>query len=145
MIPGVPARRIGALLLWLKKMEGESTSVSININEKVSSISTAEHVLCRFMATAVFSRCVLYPRIPYQEIKRNTEVERRVSANFNTTFRKKSFLKAMVDCCEDPVIHERITKEIKNWIQDKAPGTADSRGCSKKYHFFDFVNRSKKT
>ena len=122
----------------------QPTSVSMKINEKSS--TPAEHVLCRFMATAVFSRCVLYPRIPYQEIKRNTEVERRVSDNFNTTtFRKKSFIKAMVDCCEDPVIHERITKEIKDWIQDKAPGTADSRGCSKKYHFFDFVNRSKKT
>ena len=50
----------------------------------------------------------------------------------------------MVDCCEDPVIHERITKEIKDWIQDKAPGTTDSRGCSKKYHFYDFVNKGMK-
>ena len=101
------------------------------------------------MATAVFSRCVLYPRIPYQEIKRNTEVERRVSDNFNATLNidiaKKCFVKAMVGCCEDPVIHERITKEIKDWIQEKAPGTTDSRGCSKKYHFFNFVNRSKKS
>ena len=53
---------------------------------EINGKSIAEHVLCRFMVTAVFSRCILYPRVPYQQLlRRNTEVERRVSDNFNAT------------------------------------------------------------
>ena len=47
----------------------------------------------------------------------------------------------MVDCCEDPVIHERITVEMKRWIQEQAPGTRDSRGCAKKAHFPNFKDK----
>ena len=47
----------------------------------------------------------------------------------------------MVDCCEDPVIHERITVEMKRWIQEHAPGARDSRGCAKKAHFPNFKDK----
>ena len=53
-------------------------------------------------------------------------------------FYEKYFYKALTKCCEDPVIHERITKDIKDWIKVKAPGTKDTKGCSKKFHFPNF-------
>ena len=44
-----------------------------------------------------------------------------------------------IDCCEDPVIHERITQNIKDWINNKVEqaglaGTSESTGCKKKYY-----------
>ena len=37
-------------------------------------------------------------------------------------------------CCEDPVMHERITKEIKQWLSTTAPGVRSTEGCTKKYY-----------
>ena len=54
------------------------------------------------------------------------------------------FYKALTKCCEDPVIHERITKDIKDWIKVKAPGTKDTKGCSKKFHFPNFQSEKGK-
>ena len=39
------------------------------------------------------------------------------------------------------MIHERITVEMKRWIQEQAPGTRDSRGCAKKAHFPNFKDK----
>ena len=33
------------------------------------------------------------------------------------------------DCCDDPVIHERINEEIKTWLYYLAPGVRNSLGC----------------
>ena len=55
------------------------------------------------------------------------------------------FYKALTKCCEDPVIHERITKDIKDWIKVKAPGTKDTKGCSKKFHFPNFQSEKGKS
>ena len=35
-------------------------------------------------------------------------------------------------CCEDPVVHERITVPMYRWIEEKAPGIRSSLGCPKK-------------
>ena len=53
------------------------------------------------------------------------------------------------NCCEDPVIHERITQDIKDWINNKVEqsedlaGTSESTGCKKKYYsnqsMYDFM------
>ena len=37
-------------------------------------------------------------------------------------------------CCEDPVMHERITKEIKQWLSTTAPGVRSTEGCTKKHY-----------
>ena len=36
------------------------------------------------------------------------------------------------DCCDDPVIHERINEEIKTWLYFYAPGVRNSLGCPKR-------------
>ena len=38
----------------------------------------------------------------------------------------------MKDCCQDPVIYERVNEEIKRWIWKTAPGVRESVGCPKK-------------
>ena len=39
---------------------------------------------------------------------------------------------SMKDCCQDPVIYERVNEEIKRWIWKTAPGVRESVGCPKK-------------
>ena len=41
-------------------------------------------------------------------------------------------MQVLSGCCEDPVVHERITSAMYRWIEDKAPGIRSSRGCQKK-------------
>ena len=38
----------------------------------------------------------------------------------------------MKDCCQDPVIYERVNEEIKRWIWKTAPGARESVGCPMK-------------
>ena len=35
------------------------------------------------------------------------------------------------NCCADPVVYERITSDMRNWIWKKAPGVRDTKGCRK--------------
>ena len=35
------------------------------------------------------------------------------------------------NCCQDPVVYQRINEEIRQWIWEKAPGVRDSSGCKK--------------
>ena len=39
---------------------------------------------------------------------------------------------AKINCCDDPVVYQKINEEIKNWIWRTAPGVRDSNGCPKK-------------
>ena len=36
------------------------------------------------------------------------------------------------NCCEDPVIHQKIDREVKMWLWKKAPGVRSSEGCPTK-------------
>ena len=53
----------------------------------------------------------------------------------------RNVFKVPNNCCEDPVIHERITQDIKDWINNKVEqaeylaGTSESTGCKKKYYY----------
>ena len=35
------------------------------------------------------------------------------------------------NCCEDPVVYQRINEEVRDWIWGKAPGVRTSTGCKK--------------
>ena len=35
------------------------------------------------------------------------------------------------NCCADPVVYERITSTMRNWIWEKAPGVRNTKGCKK--------------
>ena len=37
-------------------------------------------------------------------------------------------------CCEDPVMHERITKEVKQWVWSTAKGVRSTAGCGDKHY-----------
>ena len=37
-------------------------------------------------------------------------------------------------CCEDPVMHERITKEVKQWVWSTAHGVRSTAGCTDKHY-----------
>ena len=41
-------------------------------------------------------------------------------------------VQVLTGCCEDPVVHERITAPMYRWIAEKAPGIRSSLGCPKK-------------
>ena len=38
----------------------------------------------------------------------------------------------LAGCCEDPVVHERITAPMYRWIEGSAPGIRSSLGCPQK-------------
>ena len=46
-------------------------------------------------------------------------------------------MQVYTDCCEDPVIHERINYEMDLWVEKKAPGVRRSLGCPIKQ--FDYI------
>ena len=70
-----------------------------------------------------------------------TTVRRKLSSELMILLIKD---KKLSKCCEDPVIHERITKDLKDWINVKAPGAKDTKGCSKKFHFPNFQSEKGK-
>ena len=35
------------------------------------------------------------------------------------------------NCCQDPVVYQRINEEVRDWIWKKAPGVRRSIGCKK--------------
>ena len=35
------------------------------------------------------------------------------------------------NCCEDPVVYQRINEEVRDWIWKKAPGVRRSIGCKR--------------
>ena len=36
-----------------------------------------------------------------------------------------------MDCCEDPIVFQKMTLDLKDWIEKNAPGTSDG-ACERK-------------
>ena len=45
-----------------------------------------------------------------------------------------TLMQGFARCCQDPVMHERITKEVKQWIWSTAKGVRNTEGCTDKHY-----------
>ena len=98
------AKVIVAPLLCTKRTTGK---VQMEINP-ISHEPNPSHI-SRHAVVGVFSRCML---INHQN--------------------QMNHPNAQINCCDDPVVYQKINEEIKNWIWKTAPGVRDSNGCPKK-------------
>ena len=78
------------------------------------------------MAAGVFSRCF--------KAKYSNDYVCMHSGLLKFVLSVNDLMQGFAGCCEDPVMHERITKEIKQWLSSTAPGVRNSQGCTKKYY-----------
>ena len=44
-----------------------------------------------------------------------------------------------LNCCYDPMVHDRISRKVKEWIMRDAPGGQDSDGCSYEGRYDEWV------
>ena len=45
-----------------------------------------------------------------------------------------TLMQGFAHCCQDPVMHERITKEVKQWVWSTAHGVRSTAGCTDKHY-----------
>ena len=84
------------------------------------------------MAAGVFSRC-------FQAKTSNDEVciisvFRIAPVYFILHSCFNILMQGFARCCQDPVMHERITKEVKQWVWSTAHGVRSTQGCGDKHY-----------
>ena len=82
------------------------------------------------MAAGVFSRC-FQAKTSNDEV-RIISVSRIAPVQLHSCF--NTLMQGFAHCCEDPVMHERITKEVKQWVWSTAKGVRSTQGCGDKHY-----------